>query len=1358
MSFEIRKFISILMFLILIFVTSVTSVFAGSISELNVERIEGNKITLENMIVKITNDDVEIGEDDVIDPTKDMTMRVDFTIPDDRLDIKKGDYLEVTLPEYLIFSELKETEIRMEVTGGNEVVLGNVTVSENKAILTFTEEVENEDYLGRGGWFSAGLYFDKEKVQVTEDKVVMTILGNDFVIKVNSEEEPEESYISIEKSGTADVSNGEITWTIKAIPSEEDKTYDDYVINDTLAENLSLVEDSFEINPSEFKTDNFKYDKETRTIEYKFDNDIKGTQIITYKTKIKNIAEKNNQKIKINNTANLTSPDTTTSAAATVELKPSWVKKWAYKYNVETHSIEWGIGINASKAILKNVVATDVLADGTTVDVVKIKGKNKNKDIVLTNDSTAHQYYTLEGQTLKVHLGDIDDSVTISLTVKLDDAIRQSVHNEAEVTWKDEGSSISGGTEGSSASATGKADKNVTDGFIEKSLIGKYDFKNNETTWKIAINQARQEIENVSVSEVFIYNKDELSNFTGDRKNFSDEFGKYKKVNKNFNMKFIEGTLDIEGLEVTKIPLEQSFTEKGQYKLKTIQIGNNAEAQILEIYFGDIDSKEEIVLKTKYTDIDSYGVNDKNNKFSIQNNAYLYYGDGNSKLRASAKEEHYRCVLEKDHEGSYNYVDRTFTWKLYVNHNDLDIDNAVIIDNLPKYWDVDGENFYEIYHGGDVKLEKGVATIAKGTKLTEAEVEALIEKVEITGTDESKTIKFNFKNISDKYVILIKTKLSQEGADKQFNINEHVYVKNNASITGSTISGEQETSSSIGIWNSLISKDGELVKDSEEKYTGDAKWIIEVNRNAINLPVDDLEKVYVIDRLENYLEPKMNGENYEIRMWEMKLTADGRWDKDVEVDQDIVQSGISYENKDLKIRLPEINGSYRIELITTITSDTVTELNNSAYLEGVTSELVTKEQNVKIEYADGGAWANLAGKIKVTKTAENTGETLKGAVFELYEIIEESKPVEVFKYKKMTDENGNLTFNRLKQGKYKLVEVVAPIGYELDSDSSSRIIEIDNSSQETRVINENITNKPILRSIQLLKTDELENPLENAEFTLYKEAIEENNIIEKQKSELNGSVTFKDVKMGTYYVVETKAPKGYLIDNDSSIIKAVVDKDGNVEYFKGQNFDTSVGEIPIIKNIAYKGNITISKVDKNGNPLVGATFTLYDGNKTIIATAVSEGDEGIAKFENIRLGNYTIKETSAPSGYKLNDKVLNILKEDFVNDNVEFAFSVTNEKKSRGGGGSHHKPKDDPKVDIPDEDVPLAQTEEEIENPENKEKEKTNETIEEENVPLGTLPATGGIPQEIFWGLGAGFVAIGEALRRKTNKDNKEGK
>ena len=80
-----------------------------------------------------------------------------------------------------------------------------------------------------------------------------------------------------------------------------------------------------------------------------------------------------------------------------------------------------------------------------------------------------------------------------------------------------------------------------------------------------------------------------------------------------------------------------------------------------------------------------------------------------------------------------------------------------------------------------------------------------------------------------------------------------------------------------------------------------------------------------------------------------------------------------------------------------------------------------------------------------------------------------------------------------------------------------------------------------------------------------------------------------------------------------------------------------------ISNTKTKGSIEFTKLGENKERLKGAEFNLYKETdtkfKNPIDKAVSDRN-GLVKFKNVEYGSYVIKETKAPKGYTLSDKVL----------------------------------------------------------------------------------------------------------------------
>ncbi|PEI35726.1 MSCRAMM family protein, partial [Bacillus pseudomycoides] len=84
------------------------------------------------------------------------------------------------------------------------------------------------------------------------------------------------------------------------------------------------------------------------------------------------------------------------------------------------------------------------------------------------------------------------------------------------------------------------------------------------------------------------------------------------------------------------------------------------------------------------------------------------------------------------------------------------------------------------------------------------------------------------------------------------------------------------------------------------------------------------------------------------------------------------------------------------------------------------------------------------------------------------------------------------------------------------------------------------------------------------------------------------------------------------------------------------------------KNKPIKGTLIITKVDvANGNnKLPGAEFTIYDKQGTEVVKGKTN-EKGIATFEKLPAGEYTYRETLAPTGYLINEETFSFkIKED----------------------------------------------------------------------------------------------------------------
>lgn len=168
----------------------------------------------------------------------------------------------------------------------------------------------------------------------------------------------------------------------------------------------------------------------------------------------------------------------------------------------------------------------------------------------------------------------------------------------------------------------------------------------------------------------------------------------------------------------------------------------------------------------------------------------------------------------------------------------------------------------------------------------------------------------------------------------------------------------------------------------------------------------------------------------------------------------------------------------------------------------------------------------IVGGITVKKYEMNTdGEInsdfpLKGAVFGLYAAgaAADAEPLDT----QETDEEGIATFGNLTYGKYVVREISAPAGYHLNSN----VFEVEVTKPNEFYIVK-VGNEAIVGSLRIEKVSEVGNQaLAGAAFELL--AADKTTVVRSGETNANGELIFNDLRLGAYYLRETKAPNGYV--------------------------------------------------------------------------------------------------------------------------------------------------------------------------------------------------------------------------------------
>ena len=218
----------------------------------------------------------------------------------------------------------------------------------------------------------------------------------------------------------------------------------------------------------------------------------------------------------------------------------------------------------------------------------------------------------------------------------------------------------------------------------------------------------------------------------------------------------------------------------------------------------------------------------------------------------------------------------------------------------------------------------------------------------------------------------------------------------------------------------------------------------------------------------------------------------------------------------------------------------------------------------------------------------------------------------------ITDTDGVLTFSGdYPHGEYYVQELAAPDGWVL-SDARYRVTITDEFADEHHEVvfqmGLPIHNEIVHADVRIAKTDK------TGDATLPGALIEvrnsEGEIICRDYTGEDGYLPAFPAVPGTYTYQEVLAPEGYALDEAEMTF--TINEQGEV-----------VGQTTIADEFS---RFSIQKVDPQHRPLEGVEYGLFREDGTLHSTAVTDS-EGLATFEQIPYGSYTIEEIKQLPGY-----------------------------------------------------------------------------------------------------------------------------
>lgn len=286
-----------------------------------------------------------------------------------------------------------------------------------------------------------------------------------------------------------------------------------------------------------------------------------------------------------------------------------------------------------------------------------------------------------------------------------------------------------------------------------------------------------------------------------------------------------------------------------------------------------------------------------------------------------------------------------------------------------------------------------------------------------------------------------------------------------------------------------------------------------------------------------------------------------------------------------------------------------------------TAYLVADPQDVTVTYAETKEVPieneEKSGSITVHKTTEGQ-RNVEGITFYLKGTSDSGREINI---PAVTDKDGIAKFENIPIGTYMVIEdeETVPYGYLVADEKEVKV-------EYAQTIDATILNNEQTGSITVHKTTEGQKNIEGIKFYLRGTSDTGREIDIPAITDENGIAKFENVPIGTYKVIEDKetVPYGYLVADEKEV---------KVEY--AQTIDEN------ILNNEQTGTVQVHKKTDGMTNIDGIRFILSgisDTGREIRIEAVTDKD-GLAKFEGVPVGTYTITEdgSTVPYGYLVAD-------------------------------------------------------------------------------------------------------------------------
>jgi pilin isopeptide linkage protein/uncharacterized repeat protein (TIGR01451 family) len=984
-----------------------------------------NPDVLTNLSATVTQDGVSIPDDGTITSTMPIRVEISFGVPVEGDDptpstpVQQGDTVTFELSDAFTVPTGASIELKM-----GTLLVGHATFATDPvtSMVTATVVFDGDASVFNGDsntvtcQFGANFEYDGNGSDGDAGDHLVAILDKTYT--VNVPEIPIE--YNVTKTGTADLANQSIEWsvTIEATQGSVAIDLEDYNFYDDLQSVGEYLDASFKVDGTSVSP---VYDSVDNTLGYVFPEDSTSPKVITFKTEIPDSKFYATTEQTVTNNAQLLDSESTVVDDGQYEVKftPNWIEKSGVSsdagssgiYDPTNRTITWTITANHMGATLNDVVITDVLPSGLTLQSATWQTWTGTAwDTATSITPTAGEYA----------IGNINSMILLTIVTNVPDetytAKITTYTNSASIKWL-----------GSTGYSLGSGNIAVEVGYNAISKSGVTDPANQKVRWTVNVDTRQQSIPSLKVYDLLVYGTSiNLSTVTGipsgiATTDLTPRFG--QKYAGNFDGSFT----------VNVIPIFQGTTRV---------------ADLLEITGLSTTAVNTFRFDSQVVNPNIFAGNKTS---TVSNTATLF--SANAKLNAATANVSYinrmlqkrllnrqaipnpaagvNSWLTSDASLGFDYQEKSAIFRLSINADGIDVTNAInaagqalgvatVTDTLPEGWE-----FVEIIDGSNYLAFEGTGQSNGNVVANDTTPDTVTG---LTADFSGRIATFTFDSLDSPYVILVKAKPTDETNAAYFSVNQTITERNDVSLKTENWSTGVSSYQNVGITSRILDK------TTTQPTAGELLWTVEYK------PYDLAQTGYKLeDQLPIGIDLRMDSSGQlildgNISANEMTLNANGSYTLGGLVTLELGVN-IIYNNatRVLSFIFPDNTKAYRFSYLTDITGEPGTITNQVSLLGSSTNQEDTSKPYT-ISASDGSASLLKNGWISITKN-DDSGTPLAGAEFTLFAI----DGTTVIK-QGITGADGTLKLKVIPDGEYILRETMAPEGFALEGVDHSLVV------------------------------------------------------------------------------------------------------------------------------------------------------------------------------------------------------------------------------------------------------------------------------------------------------------------------------